>query len=1247
MPKNPRRRLLGALIASVLVAPLLAVSATAPAVAVDTPTKAPKQPLVFGDFYPAAPFDQVLKQPDGTTFPAVLTSAEVGGAFEHQGWTVVRAEDKVWRYASGRDAQGRLVATDAVVGRDAVPAGTPKQAGRTRGVWLDEQGQDIRTQMFRQLQIASRKAQAQAAAAGEPRVFRFPVLMLATWFDQEKGQTAPQFQEGNTADTYKKLLDGFGGNPNGTLTEFYFEDSFGTFLVQVDVYGPYTSQRSRQDPCYYGGIEPGDDGRTDLDLLDDQLGIGGGGALGMAAEAVPQADPEVDFADYDNNGDRVVDFVGLIHSGPDMAVTGDPCHTWSHAIQMTLGAAPGTPAGFPTSDGVTVDRVFTMPEMNDFGKPLTIGVAAHEMAHALGEPDYYNTSYTSMGSGDWDIMSGGSYLGNPAGSNPAGFNPASRVFQGWTTPTIVTADRRGVSLLPRRVRPTGYLPDKPNPRLLLVPTTTIAVGETDSMGHTWTEDDTLGLAKDDKGRFVIEGYYLENMNRTVNAATIHPKMTRSPYFDRQLLGSGLMTWHFDYHQRSNIINGSNNAQNDANRPQMDVMEWDFNDNTQEQQLSLSRGNAEDLAFGAATGITSGTRKLPPGIPTITGTPQKEVALSGAAIGPAPSENEVVVEQNPANYLMTVRITGTGDCTLQLVDPDGKASPTSDSGFVGAPETMTVQQPKAGTWIVRVGDFAACGSYRGTVTFTKPGDVLDTRGAADTWSNFGQAATGWAFTNIGPRFAEGLDHSADAGGSEAITLDLLKLGADRADVSPGFVAAVANGRGGTLPVTARRSSGYTVPVFNNGGKAVPAVVVEVRRGSPTGTLVTRQTVSLPPYSRKDVTFRWTHPSEGAAEFVATVDPGRRVAEAHEGNNSQKSHVRVGSTTPTVLVVDDDGMQDGEVAMTGALASLGVPYTVVTEHPTAATLRAYKAVLWETGGERYQGQLDKGDRDALRAYLDGGGKLLFTGPRIIDALGEDPGRTNPGGSEEGQAFLKQYFGAEYLTAAAPNNDDTKVVGTGGALGSGQFTVTQLPGRHIINEMKLADYTTEGSVKAIGTVTPLLRSATAKKDAYLGAGVDGDAAHRGFQTLVLGFNLAQLTTADQYASVVGAALRHFGVRTGTEKAPAAAVIHHPAIRNAVSGRPQPVRAFVVGGSTSAVPVLYYRRHGQGRYYEVPMTRGRAKGAWHATIPGNAVTPDGVDYYLRVNRMFDPRFAQANALAHAIGVALPEIANPIAVRR
>jgi M6 family metalloprotease-like protein len=1255
-------RLIAAATAALLMLPIAGVVAThAAQAAPKVKPKAVAPGHAFADFYLPAPYTQVLKQPDGTSFSAKLTPGEVGGAFEVEGYTVTRGTDRVWRYATGRSKAGELIASAAVAGKAAPPRGVRPGAGRSHNAFLDSSGQDIRTETFRQLQIASRKAQMTAAAAGEVRTFKFPVLMLATWWDAEHGQTQPQFQDKTGSPSYfKRLLDGFGGNPNGTLTEFYYEDSFGQFLVQVDVYGPYTSQRSRQDRCYYGGIETATSG-GDLDLLDDQLGIGGGGGIGMAAEAVPAADVDVDFSQYDNDGDQVVDFVGIIHSGADMAVTGDPCNTWSHAIQVSLGVDQGTPLepaplGLPTSDGVFVDRVFTMPEFNDFTHPLTIGVATHEMAHALGEPDYYNTSYTSMGTGDWDIMSGGSYLGNPAGSNPSGFNPASRVFQGWLNPTVVTTDKPNVTLQPRHIKPPGYDVTKPDPNLLLVSVKEIAAGEDDGTGYEWSERDVTGLAKNPKtGKYVIEGYYLENMNRTVNAAPIHPKMSRSPYFDRQLLASGIMAWHFDYWVRSNVRYGSNNAQNDANRPQMDVMEWDGNDNTQEQQLSLSRGNAEDLMYGASTGITSGTRMLAPGAPPmLTGPPQPPIPLSGAALGPASSDSPFVVTNNKNNYLMKVEIQGLGDCTLQLLYEGKPMGSAVDSGSVGGAEVIQVVQPKPGNYVARVGDFAGCGNYTGSVTFQNSAGLLDTKGAADTWSNWSKKPTGWAFTNVGPGTFNELDHSADAGASEAITLDVLKMGASDADLSAGAISGAMGTTGGTGSLNAGRSNAMQVPVFNNGGKAVASAAVQIRSGSATGpVLATRTVSSLAAYSRRTVTFSVTPAAEGSLDLVAVVDPAGAVAEKSEKNNSQRTTLWAGPSSPRVLVVDDDGMNDGEESYTGALAALGVPYAVVGEHADAATLKKYAAVLWETGGERYQGQLDKADRDAIRSYLDGGGKLLVTGPRLVDAMGENPGRTNPGGSAEGQKFLKQYFGADYFTAAKPNNDDAPAKGTGGVFGRAAFEVSQLPGRHIVNEMHVADYNAAVSddtkVPAIGTVSPALAWDPAAKGSYLGVSVAGNAAHKNFRVVTVGFNLSQLTSADQHVTAVRSALKFFGVATGSYTVRSAEpVIYHSAVRNRVSGLHVDIRAVVLGGAANAPVTLFYRRHGKGGYYSVPMTKGREKGSYVGVIPGKAVTPDGVDYYLKAGSAstYDPPLARTGRLAHAIGVALPEVPGAIAVR-
>ena len=115
----------------------------------------------------------------------------------------------------------------------------------------------------------------------------------------------------------------------------------------------------------------------------------------------------------------------------------------------------------------------------------------------------------------------------------------------------------------------------------------------------WTENDVYGLVEDGDRGFVIEGCYLEFASRMpVKAPAIHPEMTRESYFDRWLYGSGLLTWHFDYWRRSNVLLRRTTARNnDPNRMQMDVEEWDFNDNTQEIALNLNRAEAERRGVG--------------------------------------------------------------------------------------------------------------------------------------------------------------------------------------------------------------------------------------------------------------------------------------------------------------------------------------------------------------------------------------------------------------------------------------------------------------------------------------------------------------------------------------------------------------------------------------------------------------------------------------------------------------------------
>ena len=1176
--------------------PPLTSSSTATAVA--------ERPGFFADFYPPSPDTIYVLQPNGKRFPATLTHAEIGGALEVDGYSVTKREDGWWVYASGRNADG-LTGSPARVGVDQRPASLTPGEGRVTNVFEAPDGSDMRADIFRQLQAASAQAQAAADAAGTQRIFRFPVLLLATWWDADKGQTEPQFQAGNTAEKFQKLLSGFGGNPKGTLTEFYLENSFNKFKVIVDVYGPYTSQRSMEDRCYYGGNDVPEDPTDDFDPTDSVLGIGGLGAAGMAIEAVPQSDADVDYTQYDNDGDGYVDFMGLLHSGPDMAATGNPCHTWSHALPISTfgnlatglaGVPDGTfDAGLPTSDGVLVDRVFTMPEVE-----LEIGVATHEMAHALGEPDYYNTTYASMGTGEWDIMAGGSWLGNPAGSNPSGFNPASRVFQGWmgadgANVKVITGDVRGLKLRPRELFPD----------IAIVPVTTIGLGETDKYGHTWTANDLYGLVKLKTGKYVVEGYYLENWSRSATGKPL-PGFKRSPYFDRMAWNSGLMSWHFDYYKRSNVYFGSNDAQTDPARPQMDPMEFDYNDNTQELQLNLVRGEATDLVFGAAAGITSGTRMVPPG--TSLGTPQAGSTFEGTLPPAGSADHPFVVQNNPANEQLVVTAGGLGDCTLQVLikNADGSftaLSKVADSGSAGDSEMVTVSDPKPGNYVARVGDFAACTQYTGAVKFESGSTGFVTTGAADTWSNWTRKPTGWAFTNVRPSNSEGLESGLDSSATGTITLDVLKLGATRRDLAPGFAFPAANGLSGRVPVIAKKSNAFSVPVFNNGGRPATASV-QVRAGSPTGPKVASGLVKLGGYARKEFRFSYTPAREGSYRLFTIVDKARSVAEAVETNNVQRVTGWAGPVSPKVLVVDDDAF-DAEQGYAGALASLGIPYAIATNHVSAATMAKFKAVIWETGQERGVGTLDESDQAQVKKYLVGGGKVLVTSPRAADALA-------------GTELLTKYFGAEFVYVKSETKGFFQ---SQGFLGTAKRTIQPFENRPVLGYFKV-------SSAAAGKAIPLASlQLNGTKAGLLATAVDGPS----WRTAFMSINLAQFTGPNDAESVLGPIMKFLGVSPGGYKAPTTATIYHRAVRYAVGGQAVTIKTVVLGNSTA--PTLAYRVHGTTTYKVVKMVRGSKRGVWYAVIPASLIQPRGIDYVVRAGKVSHP--ISAPSLAHYIAVA------------
>jgi hypothetical protein len=94
------------------------------------------------------------------------------------------------------------------------------------------------------------------------------------------------------------------------------------------------------------------------------------------------------------------------------------------------------------TDGVYFNTYTTVPEYNSTRGESTIGVFCHELGHALGLPDLYDTSNQTYGVGDFSLMGTGSWGGTPAGSLPAPLLAWERYYLGgsnWITVTELTS----------------------------------------------------------------------------------------------------------------------------------------------------------------------------------------------------------------------------------------------------------------------------------------------------------------------------------------------------------------------------------------------------------------------------------------------------------------------------------------------------------------------------------------------------------------------------------------------------------------------------------------------------------------------------------------------------------------------------------------------------------------------------------------------------------------------------------------
>ncbi|MDR1543199.1 MAG: M6 family metalloprotease domain-containing protein [Prevotellaceae bacterium] len=220
----------------------------------------------------------------------------------------------------------------------------------------------------------------------------------------------------NTA--FHNLLNKKGYNVNnsiGSARDYFIATSDSIFQPSFDVYGPYTLPNNMK---YYGE----DYGSLGNDRRPEQ----------MVMDACSLANTDVDFSQYDTDGDGYVDNVFIFYAGYGQATTGVSSDAiWPHRFVV---------ASQPRFDGVKVYDYACGSELKgNSGSTIEgIGTFCHEFSHVLGLPDLYNTAnqYDNNTPGSWDIMDNGCYNGD--GDVPAMYSAYEMFYVGWLTPEILT-----------------------------------------------------------------------------------------------------------------------------------------------------------------------------------------------------------------------------------------------------------------------------------------------------------------------------------------------------------------------------------------------------------------------------------------------------------------------------------------------------------------------------------------------------------------------------------------------------------------------------------------------------------------------------------------------------------------------------------------------------------------------------------------------------------------------------------------
>lgn len=231
------------------------------------------------------------------------------------------------------------------------------------------------------------------------------------------------FEEEHNQELYNRIANERGFTHElgfeGSVRDYFLDQSDGKFDLSFDVVGPVPLPEGY---AYYGQDNPetGDDSR----------------AGEMVVEACNAIADEVNFSDYDWDGDGEVDQVFILYAGMGQNNGGGSNTIWPHEWELNESDYGNK----LMLQGVIIDTYACGNELQRMRYIDGIGTICHEFSHCLGLPDMYDTSYHNYGMGYWDLMDQGSY--NEHGFCPAGYTSYERMYAGWKQPIELKTNTR-------------------------------------------------------------------------------------------------------------------------------------------------------------------------------------------------------------------------------------------------------------------------------------------------------------------------------------------------------------------------------------------------------------------------------------------------------------------------------------------------------------------------------------------------------------------------------------------------------------------------------------------------------------------------------------------------------------------------------------------------------------------------------------------------------------------------------------